>query len=130
MRIVDVTSVRPASRSTDWLKCIWDKGITYRRLDGVETLDVLSVVLAPNAKRAARRKVSGTEIEAAAAKAAARRHRRMACPVCDQRAEGTRETIVFCGRCWLRDSEMVQLKHIDPLPEEILAMAAGLESAA
>jgi hypothetical protein len=106
---------------------MWSRRITGRRLDCVETLDVLDMMLTVKAPRKSRRRASEVlgEIEREAKRATENRQRKFSCPVCNQIARATRAADLLCGRCYANDAALVAMVRMSPLPEELLAQAAG-----
>jgi len=108
-----------------------DAGITVRRLDCREVLDLLDMLFAPR-PRVKRGRAHGRKVvDEAERKARTMRNRKYECPSCKQKARGTRSSSLVCGVCYEMDGEIIFLLRVDALPEEVLPQAAGaMESAA
>lgn len=107
-----------------------DQRVTSRRLTPAEVADLLSATFDshPHAKTA-KSQPSMKTLSRAEAKARKMRSRKFACPECGQIVRGTRGTIVDCGLCREMYGRTVTMVRVDPLPEEIAAMAAAAEYA-
>jgi len=147
--------VRKSGVSIDaFAELIWSRGITLRRLDCTETLDLLEMVFSPAPKPSKRVKATSKGIDTAETRARKMRLRKLVCDGCGQIARGTRKSELICGVCHaavihdvarflgsLGDnptaailagllSGVSGMRRVDPLPEEILEQAAGIEVAA
>lgn len=126
-------------------EALWDAGLTPRRLDCRETLDLLDMVFTPK-KRERRPRVSRRKVlDESVRKARDMRARKYLCE-CGQIARGTRNSSLVCGLCFelwanglpaeirsyvLENARWMQ--RVDPTPEEVLesmAQAASQERAA
>lgn len=100
---------------------LWDHRFTARRLDEVETLDLLDHILRPQPKPFRRRRPrSAAAISADVAKARAKRLRKFVCERCGMIARASKNAILVCGLCLEMNGEINRLVRVDPLPEEIM----------
>ena len=102
-----------------------DHGVTSRRLTPSEVADLLSATFDSRPQAKVAKPPSRKALTRAEEKARRNRSRRYECPHCFQPARGSRDTMLVCGRCYVRENLIVHMRRTDPLPEEIAAMAAA-----
>jgi hypothetical protein len=116
--------LRPAGLTVDAIgELLVDRRITDSRPTCREVLDMLELALTPAPIRPVRVKASLRAVDAAEGKARTNRLRKFACPSCSQIARGTRCSVLACGLCYEMRGEVIMLRRVDPLPEEVIAMA-------
>jgi hypothetical protein len=100
-----------------------DHGVTSRRLGPAEVADLLSATFDSRPHGKVAKMPSAKAISNAERRARANRSRKYQCEKCGQIVRGTRNTIVACMVCFEMTGQLVTLKRVDPLPEEIAAVA-------